>query len=100
PFRNAGGTWTAESSWTPPDPGSGPAGVAVVARGSSVAPPPPPPPGSGNHAPTAHLTASPQSGAPPLRVLLDAAGSDDPDGDALAFTWDVRDGGGSAAQRT
>lgn len=45
-----------------------------------------------NHNPSAAFTAQPTSGVAPLRVDLDAGASDDPDGDALSFSWDLGDG--------
>lgn len=48
------------------------------------------PPGTQNRAPDcASATVSPGSGALPLKVVLDATGCVDPDGDALALTWRV-----------
>ena len=45
-----------------------------------------------NKPPTAVLTANPVSGNAPLAVNFDSAGSSDPDGDALTFSWDFGDG--------
>jgi glucose/arabinose dehydrogenase/PKD repeat protein len=56
---------------------------------------------SGNGAPTAQLAATPTAGAAPLSVNFSAAGSSDPDGDALSYAWDFGDGAtatGSTAQ--
>ena len=47
-----------------------------------------------NQPPTAHVTATPESGLSPLLVDFDGSGSSDPeDGGALAFAWDL-DGDG------
>ena len=48
--------------------------------------------GSTNRPPTAAFRAEPVSGETPLRVIFDAAGSSDPDGDALVYRWDFGDG--------
>jgi glucose/arabinose dehydrogenase/PKD repeat protein len=48
--------------------------------------------GAANRAPSAVAAADPTSGAPPLAVAFSGAGSDDPDGDALTYTWDFGDG--------
>jgi glucose/arabinose dehydrogenase len=54
---------------------------------------------SSNRAPTAAATATPTSGNTPLQVQLNASGSDDPDGDALTYSWDT-DGNGSFGDAT
>ncbi len=45
-----------------------------------------------NHAPTAVAAATPTSGPAPLTVAFSGAGSSDPDGDALTYTWIFGDG--------
>lgn len=50
-----------------------------------------------NRAPTAVLSAAPQFGAAPLTVAFSAAGSTDPDGDALSYDWDFGDGSAHAS---
>jgi glucose/arabinose dehydrogenase/PKD repeat protein len=42
-----------------------------------------------NQAPTAHATANPTSGPAPLTVNFSATTSTDPDGDPLAYAWDL-----------
>lgn len=48
--------------------------------------------GSENNPPQAAVSASPTSGTVPLIVSFDAGASTDPDGDALAYSWDFGDG--------
>jgi PKD repeat protein len=45
-----------------------------------------------NQAPTAAISATPQSGKTPLTVSFDAAGSTDVDGSVTAYNWDFGDG--------
>ena len=47
-----------------------------------------------NQPPTAVASANPTSGAAPLTVAFDGNGSSDPDGDVLAYAWDL-DGDGA-----
>ena len=47
-----------------------------------------------NQPPTASFTASPTSGPAPLTVSFDGSSSSDPDGDLLAYAWDL-DGDGA-----
>ena len=51
----------------------------------------------GNRPPVAHATATPAQGVAPLHVTLSAAGSVDPDGDAVTYEWDVDDDGDADA---
>ena len=46
-----------------------------------------------NAAPTARVTANPTSGAAPLTVAFSGTGSSDPNGDTLAYAWDLDDDG-------
>ena len=46
-----------------------------------------------NRAPTAVLTANPTAGTIPLTVQFSGAGSSDPDGDQLAYSWDLNGDG-------
>ena len=49
----------------------------------------------GNRSPVAKASASPQGGLAPLVVDFSSVGSDDPDGDVVAYDWDFDDGGSS-----
>ncbi|MGZ5340015.1 MAG: PQQ-dependent sugar dehydrogenase [Solirubrobacterales bacterium] len=49
-----------------------------------------------NKSPRPQITASPSSGHAPLGVQFSAAGTLDPDGDAISYAWDFGDGGSSA----
>jgi glucose/arabinose dehydrogenase/PKD repeat protein len=51
----------------------------------------------GNRAPVPAAAASPPSGPAPLSVHFSAAGSTDPDGDDLSYSWDFGDGSPAAA---
>ncbi|MFP2911524.1 PQQ-dependent sugar dehydrogenase [Pyxidicoccus sp. 3LFB2] len=46
----------------------------------------------GNTRPTAVASATPRHGSVPLHVRFSSAGSNDPDGDVLQYTWDFGDG--------
>lgn len=50
---------------------------------------------SGNQAPTAVIQATPSSGPAPLTVTFSSAGSSDPDGDPISYSWNFGDGGTS-----
>ena len=52
---------------------------------------------SSNRPPVASFTANPHSGRPPLTVRFDAAGSTDPDGDYLTYSWTFGDGSATAS---
>ncbi len=49
----------------------------------------------GNQAPTAVIQATPSSGPAPLAVTFSSAGSSDPDGDPISYSWNFGDGGTS-----
>jgi glucose/arabinose dehydrogenase len=53
--------------------------------------------GGGNRAPIARASADRTSGPAPLTVAFSSAGSSDPDGGALAYSWNFGDGTTSAA---
>ena len=48
--------------------------------------------GSGNQPPVVKAAATPQYGPSPLTVSFSSAGSSDPEGGALSFTWNFGDG--------
>jgi glucose/arabinose dehydrogenase len=54
---------------------------------------------SGNQPPVGRLTATPEWGASPLTVQLDATGSTDADGETLSYEWDPQ-GDGSYETKT
>ncbi|MFG2302658.1 ThuA domain-containing protein [Actinacidiphila glaucinigra] len=47
--------------------------------------------------PSAEASANKTSGTAPLKVTFSSAGTTDPDGDTLAYSWDFGDGGTSTA---
>ncbi|MET8051608.1 PQQ-dependent sugar dehydrogenase [Streptosporangium sp. NPDC005286] len=53
--------------------------------------------GTGGRAPIAKASADRVSGKAPLTVAFSSAGSSDPDGDALTYSWAFGDGGTSTA---
>ena len=52
---------------------------------------------NGNAPPTASASATPTTGAPPLSVSFSSAGSSDPEGAPLSYSWTFGDGGASTA---
>ncbi len=54
--------------------------------------------GGSNRQPVARATATPDSGAAPLTVQLDAGGSSDADDDPLTFDWSLGDDSSSTAE--
>jgi glucose/arabinose dehydrogenase len=53
--------------------------------------------GGGNRAPTAVAAATPTTGQAPLAVTFSSAGSSDPEGGALTYSWNFGDGTTSTA---
>ncbi|MDB5186597.1 MAG: domain containing protein, partial [Candidatus Saccharibacteria bacterium] len=54
-------------------------------------------PSGGNRAPTAVIAANPSNGLAPLAVTFSSAGSSDPDGTPLTYSWNFGDGTTSTA---
>ncbi|HWV56954.1 MAG TPA: PQQ-dependent sugar dehydrogenase [Longimicrobiales bacterium] len=52
----------------------------------------------GNRAPEAAIAASTRGGPVPLELTLSAAGSSDPDGDALTYSWRVESNGSTVRE--
>ena len=50
-----------------------------------------------NQAPVAIVSANPTSGPPPLEVNFSSAGSNDPEGQPITYSWDFGDGTSSTA---
>jgi glucose/arabinose dehydrogenase len=50
------------------------------------------------NAPTVHATSDSTGGAQPLTVHFSSAGTSDPDGDTLTYSWDLGDGTKSTAE--
>lgn len=55
-------------------------------------------PSGGNRAPTAVIAATPSNGLAPLAVAFSSAGSTDPEGTPLSYSWNFGDGTTSTAQ--
>ncbi|GAA3801145.1 lectin [Sphaerisporangium flaviroseum] len=53
--------------------------------------------GTGGRAPIAAASGTPLSGRAPLNVAFSSAGTSDPDGDAITYSWAFGDGGTSTA---
>lgn len=53
---------------------------------------------AGNTPPTASASGSPSTGTAPLSVTFSSAGSIDPDGDTLAYSWNFGDGSAASTQ--
>ena len=47
----------------------------------------------GNHTPIVKVTATPPNGRPPLEVKFSSDGTNDPDGDRIAYAWDFESDG-------
>ncbi|MGO8927555.1 MAG: PKD domain-containing protein [Limisphaerales bacterium] len=93
-------TWFGALNWPPFDPAGGLASASVTnipAGYRFVFGTNPPASSSGNQPPVAVASANPLSGAAPLTVNFSSAGSYDPDGVALAYSWTFGDGGTSTA---
>jgi len=56
-----------------------------------------PPAGPVNQAPIVKASATPTNGAPPLAVTFSSAGTSDPEGATLTYSWDFGDGTTSTA---
>jgi len=96
-YLTAKPSWFGNLAWPPIDPAkpgfpqfsSIPAGYRYI-YGQD-----PPSGGTGNQAPTAVATASVTSGDAPLTVAFSSAGSSDPEGASLTYSWPFGDGGTS-----
>ena len=51
-----------------------------------------------NRSPVAQASATPSQGLPPLTVQFSSAGSSDPDGDPLTYSWNFGDGSAASTQ--
>ena len=99
-YLSAKPAWFGNLTWPPFDPANPnaasvddiPAGYRYL-NGAD----PPAGGGGGNQPPLAQASANPLSGAPPLIVAFSSAGSMDPEGAALTYSWVFGDGASSTA---
>lgn len=88
-------SWFGTLAWPPFDPANPGAAAAIgIPAGYRYFNGVNPPPGGGNQPPTAVASANPTFGVFPLAVAFSSAGSSDPEGTPLTYSWTFGDNSG------
>ena len=87
--------WFGNLTWPPVNPATGNANSLMIPAEYRYLTGTNPPAGVANLPPVAQASAAPTNGSAPLTVSFSSAGSSDPEGAALTYSWAFGDGGTS-----